>query len=176
MTVGTAMSTYFQKLKKLYLDQFGTLPTFPWDENADHQLFIGPPDEDGEAQWTPKMAAPLASAVAQSLCSELTTYYGSWYFLQMRGRIQNIDLDFLPFSSAESANKAAKSALNEGQCYFPGEHCVLIATCTLNGIDDMLLFYDQNSGKMFIYDSDKQVRHSVQSSLPEIIANMEALI
>ena len=176
MTIGTAMSTYFQKLKKLYLDQFGTLATFPWEENASHQLFISLPDEDGDAQWSPKMAAPLDTSVSKLLCSELTAYYGSWYFLQMRGRIQNIDVDFLPFSSADAASRAAKNALKEGHSYFPNEHCALIATCTVNGIDDMLLFYDQNSGKLFIYDPDKQIRHSIQASLPELIANMEALI
>lgn len=176
MTVGTAMSAYFQKLKTLYLEQFGTLATFPWDENADHQLFISPPDEDGEAQWSPKMAAPLAPSVTKLLCDELTAYYGSWYFLQMRGRIQNIDVDFLPFPSAAAACRAAKTALEQGHWYFPKERCALIATCVVNGIDDMLLFYDQNSGKMFIYDPDKQIRHSVQASLPELIASMEALI
>lgn len=176
MTVGTAMSAYFQKLKKRYLEQFGTLATFPWEKNAGHQLFIGLPDADGEAQWSPKMAAPLDPSVSKLLCSELNAYYGSWYFLQMRGRIQNIDVDFLPFSSAESACRAAKIALKEGKSYFPNENCALIATCVVNGIDDMLLFYDQNSGKLFVYDPDKQIRHDIQTSLPELIAKMEALI
>lgn len=175
MTIGTAMSTYFQKLKALYQEQFGTAPTFPWEENADHKLFISSPDEDGDAQWAPKMAAPLPAAVAGALCSELAAYYGSWYFLQLRGRIKNINLDFLPFASLEAAVRAAKAALADGQDYFPMERCVLLATCTVSGIDDMLLFYDQNSNKLFIYDPDKQIKHNIKASLPELIADMEAL-
>ena len=175
MTIGVAMSTYFQRLKELYKKQFGTAPTFPWDENAPHKLFISPPDEDGDAQWAPKLATPLPAAVADALCSEMVQYYSSWYFLQLRGRIKNIDFDFLPFFSAETAIRAAKAALADGRDYFPMERCVLLATCTVSGIDDMLLFYDQNSNKLFIYDPDKQIKHNIKASLPELIADMEAL-
>lgn len=176
MTIGSAMSGYFQKLKALYLNTFGTAPTFPWDANAEHSLFIGPPDADGDAPWNPKIAAPLDASVAGALCSELNAYYSSWYFLQLRGRLQNIDIDFLPFPSAKAAVTAAKTALEDGRYYFPKENCALLATCTVSGIDDMLLFYDQTAGSLFIYDTDKQVRHNVKSSLAELVANMEALI
>ncbi len=176
MTIGMAMNTYFQKLKALYQKNFGTAPTFPWEENAGHQLFISPPDEDGDAQWTPKMAAPLPASVGSTLCSELVSYYSSWYFLQMKGRIRNIDVNFLPFSSVEAATSAAKIAVSDGRDYFPKARCALLATCTVSGIDDMLLFYDQDTGSLFIYDPDKEAKHNVKASLPELISEMEALL
>jgi hypothetical protein len=176
MTIGVAMNTYFKKLKALYKEKFGTAPSFPYDEDAVHGLFCSAPDEDGYALWQPKMASPVEASVGAMLCPELAEFYGSWYFLQMNGRIGNIDIDFFAFDSRPSATEAAKSALADGKYYFPQENCALIASCTLDGADGLLMFYDQNSGKVFIYDADRNMRRYVNASLGDIIAKMEALI
>ena len=175
MTIGVAMSSYFQKLKKLYINEFNTAPLFPWDESATHGLFISPPDEEGYAQWAPKLAAPLPKSVTSSLCSELVAYYSSWYFLQLRGRISNMDINFLPFSTAAEAATAAQGAIEDGLEYFPNERCALLASCSIDGVDDVLLFYDQNTGRLFIYDQDRQERRTIKATLSELISSMEAV-
>ena len=173
MDIKEAMLAYFSKLEDLYQRTFGTLPTTPWDSDTNPELFIGTPDEDDEIQWRPIDAIPMQNP---KLCRELCDFYSSYYYCQLRGEYEEILFDFPAVCSFTDSSKIADSAIVDGEYYFPGQNTVLIATCTLHGNDDILLFYKQNTGDMILYDIDKKTILPFEHSLVELITSMKAVI
>ena len=174
MKLKNAMAAYFAKLEKVYQKNFGTLPTVSWDDSMNADLLIGSPDEDGEIQWRAKPAGILLQI--PGLCAELEEFYGSYYFLEMRGEYKNTVFDFYATSSYEASRRVAANGMANGQYYFKNQDVVLLATCCSPDNDDLILFYRQSSGKLFMYDSDKRFIHPMEISLADLIGSMEAVI
>ncbi len=173
MSIKSAQDAYFTKLETLYKKTFGTLPSVSWDPELDQSLFIGKPDEDGEICWKPKPAQGIS---LPGLGRELTEFFGSWYFWQMRGVYKGMAFDFAPQPCRKEAEKAALTALSDGRYYFPPRKAALLAVCSEKGNDDLLLFYDQEKEELFSYDRDKRFIYSLSFSLEELISSMEAVI
>ncbi len=173
MSVEEAMATFWGKLERLYQDTFGTYPTVSWSDDMDQSLFVSEPDDDDEVQWKPTEAIPISNG---ELCEELRDFYGSFYYWELRGEYQGIDFYFPAVPSREMAETVAATALSDGAYYFPGQNSVLLAACSTKGKDDLLLFYSQKSGKLFIYDPVKQAVFPQSYSLVELIGRMKAVI
>lgn len=173
MNIKEAMESYFTRLCNLYKKTFGTLPSVSWDSHQSQELFIGKPDEDGEIQWKPMEAIPIN---LNGLCKELQVFYSSYYYWELKGEYQGKLYDFPPVPSFSSAETVASAAINDGNYYFPNQKTILLASCSFKGNDDLLLFYRQESGELFIYDVDKRFVFSLDFSLVELISSMKAVI
>lgn len=155
---------------------FGTLPTFPWDESFDQDLFVGEPDEEGEIQWKEKKADFIKFP---GLCEELNDFLNTFYYWQLRGEDKGNCYYFPSIPNKEERKKVVEQMINDGNYYFKNENCVLIANCISEGIDTLLLFYNQEKNLLFIYDdsdSDKNNITPLKCSLTELISSMEAIL
>lgn len=173
MNIKEAMASYFVKLNNLYKNTFGTFPTVSWSPEQSQDLFIGKPDKDDEIQWKPVEALPIKT---DGLHSELKAFYGSYYYWELRGEYKGVLFDFPALPSLNVAESVACAAINDGEYYFPNQETVLLATCSSNGNNDLLLFFRQNTGELFIYDSDKRFIHPLDYSLVELICSMKVVI
>ena len=173
MTLMEAMKAYLKKQELLYKKTFGTLPTISWDESLPQNLFVGTPDEDDEIQWTPKVANQESYP---ELCKELNLFYCTFYYWTLRGKFQDFLLDFPPVPTSSDRKKVIEQAVKDGNYYFPGQNTVLLASCSKSGNDDLLLFYRQKTGEVFIYDTDKRFLYPLEVSLVDLIGSMEAVI
>ena len=173
MAVKDAMGIYFSKLESLYQETFGTLPTISWSSKLPQDLFIGTPDEDGEIQWKQTAAKPVTLS---GFCPELSSLYGSYYYWELRGEYRNTEFDFPPIPTENGAKSVAEKAALDGEYYFPGQNIVLLASCSRSGNDDLFLFYRQNRGTMFLFDTDKEEIMELDFGLEELIGKMKAVI
>lgn len=174
MNIKYAYEQYFLKLKKVYLDTLGTEPTISWDSKLNQKLILSQPDSNGEAQWEP---IPASKININGLCNEMIDFYSSYYYFSFSGKYKDVIYNFDSIDSYEKAVLQAKQALADGEYYFKQQNTLLIASCSLNGNDDLLLFYRQNDSTLFLYDVDKRFIHPTLSfSLVELIGSMEALI
>lgn len=173
MTIKEALRGYFDRLTALYQKRLGTLPTVSWYQSLNQNLFTSLPDEDGEAQWRPADAAAVS---VPGLCRELEEFFSSYYYWQLHGKADGVLYYFPPVVSAAEADKAARTALKEGEYYFAGQNTALLATCSQAGNDDLLLFYRQNFGELFLYDQDKRFLYPVEHSLVSLLDRMEAIL
>lgn len=171
-----AMQSYFEKLDNLYQQCLGTGPTVPWGPEMDQSLFVSGPNEDGEALWKPVPGHPLEQVGDQPLCPELAMLFGGWYYMQLRGDYMGIHVDFSPISGPAAAARIARVALEDGNYYFPGENMALLATCEMDGNDDLLLFYSLSTCRLVVYDQDKQRAMNLSCTLTQMIGQMEATL
>ena len=93
-----------------------------------------------------------------------------------RGKFQDFSLDFPPVPTSSDRKKVIEQAVKDGNYYFPGQNTVLLASCSKAGNDDLLLFYRQKTGEVFIYDTDKRFLYPLEVSLVDLIGSMEAVI
>lgn len=174
MNIKNSLDIYFSKLEKLYRKEFGTLPSISWDESLNKSLFVSEPDEDGEVQWKPKVADHIT---VSGLCDELSSFYSSYYYWELRGKYKNdLYIDFPPIWSKQEAYHIIQTSIDDGNYYFKGQNTVLLAYCSQYGNDDLLMFYRQDTGEIFLYDTDKRFIYPLNVSLAELISSMEALI
>lgn len=110
------------------------------------------------------------------LSKELADFFGAYYYWQLRGKYKKTLFDFPASVSLKEAEKTARAALSDGEYYFPGQKTALLASCGNNGNDDLLLFYRQNTGELFLYDKDKRFVYPMDCSLTELIHSLEAVI
>lgn len=173
MTLMESMKLYLGKQELLYKKTFGTLPTISWDESLSQDLFVGTPDEDDEIQWKPKVAD---QEHFKELCKELNSFYSTFYYWALRGKFQDFLFNFPPLPTFSDRRKVIEQSVKDGNYYFPGQNIVLLATCSKSGNDDLLLFYRQKTGEVFVYDMDKRFVYPLEVSLVDLIVSMEAVI
>ena len=172
MTLQEAMLSYFNKLTDLYAREFGTLPTVPYN-NTDSPLFVGQPDLEGEIQWQPSPAEKLTLA---GLCPELSEFYSTYYYWHLSGKLEKNCFYFPPVFDEQEAIKTALFSMEIGRDISTEGNYAVIASCDIDGFDGIDLVYDQDSGKLYYYDFDKDKMFQCEYSLTEIISQMEAII
>jgi hypothetical protein len=170
VNISEAYEIYFKKQVDVYMRLLNTLPSVPWDENTEHNLFVTGPDEDYEAQWKPQRAKMLNMSI---LNQELNEFFGSFYYLELNGEYQKVDFYFPPITSETDASKKASIAIEEGDYYFQGQNTVLLASCSKSGNDDYLLFYKQYSSELFLFDTDKEIVFPLDFTLTTLLSSLE---
>lgn len=173
MTIKEAMKAFFEKQKDLYMETFGTLPTVPYNRNADPSLYVGEPDEDEEIQWVYSEAKRIE---VSGLSTELTDFYSSYYYWELRGRLDNTSYYFPHVINMDEAVRTAEFALERGKEFFPEENNAVIAYCKISGNDGLVLVYNQDDSSLFIYDCEADNRSLCNNTLTETISLMEAII
>ena len=166
-----SLKKYFEKLERLYLEKLNTKPTVPYFENCN--LFISEPDEDDEAEWLPKEIEYIELNINKDLSNELYEFYTSYYYLHLAGMYKNIEFYFHNnMHSNDAINNIAKQEISDGQYYFKDEDCVLIGNAIKDGNDSLLVFYDNKSLNVFLYDQDFNKKIEGSFKLTEIIENL----
>ena len=169
------LKQHFDKLKELYLKEFGTMPTSPYFEECN--MFVSKEDDDGYAEWIPKEISNIEIKNKEKLNDELIEFYSSYYYLSLRGDYKNIHFDFnIEMYSEEKINISIECAIRDGEYYFKDSNYLLIATACKDGNDDLLVFYDLNNRKVFLYDQDLGEKNGDIFELKEIIKNMKPSI
>lgn len=173
MTIKEAMHIYFDKLNKLYKNKYNTLPTVSYVQKDESKMFIGEPDDDGEIQWQPVSAKRVE---IPGLCFELNEFFSSYYYWQLDGTLNEISYYFPHVTNMDEAIKVAKNALNKGKKLFPNSNNVIIATCTINGADDILLVYNQDNKTIFYYDLEFEKVISCDLTLIDLLIQMNPVL
>ena len=167
-----SLSLFFKKQKRLYANIFGTLPTVSFDPDLENELYVGSPDDDGDIQWEPHAAE---TTCIDNLCNELSEFYNSFYYCELRGEYNKITFDFPAIVSKSEAERIIKAAIADGEYYCPNKNVVLLATCSYQGNDDIILLYKQDTGKLYLYDIDNKTHKQLKCSLYELLSSMEAI-
>lgn len=167
-----ALDHYFDRLIAFWQED-GVYPLIPWSEEYDRALFVSEPNEDGEVEWKPAVSEIPENM--PSLCAELRAFFGCRRFWRLAGRIKRHDYTFAPLPTDEAAVAAAEIAMRDGEHYL-GRGYALLASVVYRGNDDLLLLYNQHTGRMTLLDPDKEITKPLDISLPELIEQMEVLI
>ena len=173
MTIKEAMKSFFERQKDLYMGTFGTLPTVPYSRSADSSLYVGEPDEDEEIQWIYSEAKRIE---IDGLSTELTDFYSSYYYWELRGHQNNTSYYFPHVINMDEAVRTAEFALERGKELFPEENNAVIAYCKISENDGLILVYNQDDSSLFIYDCEVCDRFLCDNTLTETISLMEAII
>ena len=184
-----AFVNYYNRLFDLYHDEFNCEPTVSYDgtdTEIDMSLIQSNPSEDGEVVWGLVKVGDydfsgIENAIGFAMSEELKAYYSSYLFLHLAGdyKIENKDeyvaLYFDALKSKGSIEKMAIIASKNGQYYFEGSQIFAIGSADYNDDDAFVIFYDNENGKVFIYESDTEKKIELDDSLLSIISKMEAI-
>lgn len=174
-----AFAIYFEKLNKVNYKEFKTYPTVAYTDMLNKDLLIGEPDEDGYIQWQAKIQTQqvdfksIEMKLGFKLCNEIKDYYSSYLFLLMRGDIRNRDLRFFPIDSEENVENLMLSAHKNGEKYFPGCQMFMIGIANIDGDDSYMLFYNNETEKLFCYADETKLIKRFRNSLTKVIETIK---
>lgn len=178
----TAFINYFRKLQVLYEKTFRTRPTVSYTKELNPDLLIGNQDEDGEIQWAPvrQTKVPdwdfLARRLGFTLNEEIIEYYTTFFFLMLSGSYKGCKLNFYCIDGSKIVEQVIIRAFEDAQYIFPKQAFLLIGNAIVHDDDNFFILYDNNTGRLFCYDSETQKEVVLSYSLAEVIGNMEACI
>ena len=177
-----AFKKYFQKLKRLYEEQFSTLPTVAYSDELNKSLIISEQDEDGEVQWKPlEQTTPIEWELIEeklgfSMCEELKAYYSAYFFLMMSGKLGNCVLNFYPIGATEPVQKAIDQNYHDAQYFFPDTQIFILGNAKVADDDNFFICYDNVKNKLFCYETDTQSQIPLPGSISQTIDEMEACL
>lgn len=177
-----AYESYFKKLDSLYDAVWGTKPTVPYSGDCDPSLFVGAPDEDGEVPWMPKLQpvpcgwGPVEAKLGFPLRQELKDYYNTYFFLSLAGAFGSCELHFYRIDGSRPLEELVERQHADAQHVFPGSQRFLIGNAVVNGDDSYFLYYDNETGKLFCWESDTKNEVLLAYSIAKIIGSMEAIL
>lgn len=177
-----AFDKYFEKLNKLYAEEFGTKPTVSFSETYNNNIFISEPDEYGEAEWEPKLQETaidwnrLEEELKFKICDELKAYFSTYSFAQLEGDFGKISLCFDPVDLEERVEDSVKNAYKTAQYLYPGSEIFALGMAEINDDDGYTIYFNNQNNKIFCYEDDTKKTVELTESLETIIGTMEAVV
>jgi hypothetical protein len=174
-----AFQEYFKKLKEYADKEHGTLPIVPNFEEWDKSMLVGEEDEEGYIQWLPKEIdididwESLEQSFGFSIKEELKEFYTSYLFIDLRGKIDEMHIDFEEIINVDIIPQLIEVAYKDGGYYVPDQQMFMLGGATLGGADDLVILYRNTDGKVICYDPDFEKQVELDRSLTEIIREME---
>lgn len=172
MSIKDAMAIYFKRQADAHMAEYNTLPMIPFDREKQTLIYKGQVDEENWIQWKPVHAKAIK---IDGLCQELNQFYSTYYYGRIEGLFENIYYDFPGIFNQTNAISQAKWALRNGEDLFPNENVAVIAICEINGKDGLLLAYEQDTNRLFIWDGETNDRNYLEVSLEELILNLTTI-
>lgn len=172
MSIKDAMEMYFKRQADTHLKEYNTLPMVPFDREKQTLIYKGQVDEEDWIQWKPVHAKTVK---IDGLCQELNHFYSTYYYGRIEGLFDNIYYDFPGIFNQTDAISQAKWALRNGEDLFPGENVAVIAICEINERDGLLLVYEQDTNRIFVWDGETDDRDYLDISLEELILNLKII-
>lgn len=173
---------YFEKLNRLYKEEFGTKPSVPYSERWNKDLIVSEPDDEGYVEWEPKLQAEavdwdsIEDGLGFKICSELKAFYSTYSFAQLDGEYKKISLCFDVVNLRESVIETVLDAYETAQYLFSGKEVFVLGMAESNDDDGYTIYFDNKNRKLFCYEDDTHNTIEFNESLAEVIANMDAVI
>lgn len=177
-----AFDLYFKKQEALFRKYFGSLPTVCYTDSLNKSLLVSAPNADGEVEWQPRLQTAavdwgkLESIIGFRIRDELKAYYGTYLFLSLDGKRDGVEMHFLPIGKNKTVEGSVRQNLSDALYTFPGTQTFLLGGACIDGDDGYFIYFDNNTGQVYCYESDTKNRVELGSSLAEIIADMEAIL
>ena len=143
-------------------------------------MIISEPNNDGECVWELKEIGDydffsVEEKIGFKLREELKAFYSTYLFLHLSGEYSNIALYFDNIKSKDFIEKRVTVAQKDGSYYFSGTEIFAIGSAEQNGDDAYVLFYDNKTGRVFIYENDTKTKIYFDESLADILSKMEII-
>lgn len=179
-----AFEEYYKNLENIHKITFETLPTVCVnieDKDLDKEMICSSEDEDGYFVWKLKEIESvdfdeIEKEIGFKICEELKTFYSTYLFLQLSGEFKEISLYFDTLKSNKYVQKRILIARKDGEYYFENSQIFAIGSATYEDDDSFVIFYDNKSGEIFIYENDTNKKIIINKSLLEIIKNMKVFL
>lgn len=173
-----ALESYYKKLGELYKKEYGTRPTVTFDRRLKKEIIISKENCDGEVEWQlyPVCGFPKEMVNEQlgfRISDELYEYYSMYYYAHLMGKIKDIILYFIPNGFSDNLIGFIKQQYIDACYYFPEKKYFLLGTANKNNNDDMLILFDNDSNRVFLYDAEVKVEYEL-NDLMALVGNMEA--
>jgi hypothetical protein len=170
MSIKQAMEDYFHRQADAYLMAYGQLPSIPYQHGTQTLIYKDRCDDDDYIQWTPVHAKDIHM---KQLCPTLTQFYSSYYYGEITGHIGDISYEFPGIYNYPSAIHQIEWGIMHGRELLPDENNVTIAVCRNNKNDELILMYNQDNNRLFIWDSEYNDKTFLPYSLEEFIRHLE---
>ncbi len=175
-----AFKTYFEKQEADYMKFFGHKQSVPHSDDFNQDLFISEPDEEGWAQWQPRIQAEnvdweeIEKELGFKINKTLKIYWGTVSFAAIEGMFNGIMLYFDPVNFRENLIRTIYSAHNVALTVYPNSQVLCLGTADIDGDDGYTLYIDNKTGKVFCNEVDRNTTVEISDSLTQIIKNMTA--
>ena len=175
-----AYQKYFEELNALYDRVFGTKPTVPYSEEICQNMLIGNPDDDDEIQWSPRRQSyeldwdNIEEKLGFALNIELKEFYNTFFFLSMSGMFGSAELHFHRIDGSEPVENVILRNYTDAQYFFPGTECFILGNAVINNDDGYFIFFENNTGRLFCFESNTKKEVLLSYSIAKTISSMEA--
>ena len=178
----SAFEEYYKKSETIHKITFETLPTVcvnPDDKEIDKDMLCSNEDEDGYVVWKLKEIEEfdfeeIEKETGFKLSNELKAYFSTYMFLCLAGEYDGIKFSFDALKSKEYIQKKILISKKDGDYYFENEQTFVLGSATYENNDAYVIFYDNKTEKVFVYEDDTNNKIETDKSLLEIINNMQA--
>lgn len=182
MIMKEAFDIFFEKLNRVYEEEFGTKPMIPYSEKWNRDLLVSEPDDEGYVEWEPKLQAEVINwdsiedSLGFKICEELKEFYSTYSFADLEGRYNKILISFDGVNIVKSVENLVKDAYEIGKYDFPNSEVFALGDAVIRDDDGYTLYFDNKDGRLFAREFDTNRTVEVSNSIAEVIANMEATI
>lgn len=174
---------YYENLSRKSLEIFGSNPTISYngdDNEIDREMIISKADEDGYSEWKIKAIddydfSSVEEKIGFNLCEELKAFYSSYLFLHLAGEYSKITLYFDNLKSKDHIEKRIETSQKDGNYYFDGTEILAIGSAEYKGDDAYVLFYDNKTGRIFIYENDSETKIYIDENLADLISKIDVI-
>jgi len=178
-----AFEEYYKKLIKVYEETFDSQPTVCYsedDSSIDKDMILSKPNEEGESIWKIKKVenydcSKLEENLGFKLCDDLKGFYTSYLFLRLAGEYNDITFSFDNLQSSESIEKRVLIARKDGEYYFENSKIFCLGVAEYSDNDSYVILYDNDDGRLFIYDAEMKNSINLDISLKELLSKMKAI-
>lgn len=180
ISIKEAMTEHYTKLENLYMKDVGTKPSVSYTDQLNKALLISEPDEDMEVEWQ-LIAQPahdwtqIEEKLGFSLMKELKEYYNTFYFMDLSGTFGSSELHFYMIDGSKPLDDVVTLNYTDAQHVFPNSQMFLIGTASVNNDDNYFIFFDNNTGKLFCYDSEMNKQILLSYSIAKTISSLKAV-
>lgn len=173
------MEKYFARLFQKYQENGHPYPKAPWNEDVEHFIYQGEPDEDDWIYWKPVEKRKkhdfhvIEEEMGCQLHRSVKEYFNCYWFLSMAGIYQLYSIHLDPVAPGIEPDHFTTNLVG----YYSTHQDQLIDTPV--GIEtnsSMLVVVDNESGKVKLEDFVVISSNEAVSSFKEIAESLEELI
>lgn len=172
-------NNYFQKLEKVYAQEFGTLPTLTYTDSINKALLVGDVNEDDEIQWKVIKQDKnidwknIEKIIGFAVNEELKEYYSTFYFVTITGSVSNVYFRLFSVGATKDVERDIKQHFADGKYDFSSSQIFLIGECSVGADDSYFVYYDNNSKEVFCYDRETEHKVVLADSLTTLFRIIE---
>lgn len=174
-----AISNYYLKLDALWLEKRKSNPKIPFNSKMPEFMYYGEKSESGYISWRIHEIKRtfnfivLDNKIGFNLNSEIKQYFSSYYFLMMKGDIDNIKINLTPITPLIDIETFFSERVRISKEENKDIQKIVIGTAEIDGADGYLINYDNRSGEVEIYDPEFESAKIISKSLVILINDLK---